>query len=130
MDILNGGLVTNKSIKFIDINHQQFVTASGWGSFFDLFFSNSICSVEQIDANENDVGDAGVISLGDSFAVKRTITMLDLQNSRSITQVGWQGFPEGLRSPNCSLLKLNISGCEINDEGPLAVASVLGEIHH
>ena len=127
MDILNGGLVTNKSIKFIDINHQQFVTASGWGSFFDLFFSNSICSVEQIDANENDVGDAGVISLGDSFAVKRTITMLDLQNSRSITQVGWQGFSKGLRSPNCSLLKLNISMCEINDEGALAVASVLGE---
>ena len=127
MDILNGGLVTNKSIKFIDINHQQFVTAFGWGSFFDLFCSNSNCSVEQIDANENDVGDAGAISLGDSFAVKRTITMLDLQNSRCITQVGWQGFSEGLRSPNCSLLKLNISRCEINDEGALAVASALGE---
>jgi hypothetical protein len=52
MDILNGGLVTNNRIKFIDISHQQFVTASGWGSFFDLFFPNSICSVEQIDANK------------------------------------------------------------------------------
>jgi hypothetical protein len=126
MDILYGRLVTNNSIKFIDIHRQKFVTASGWGTFFDLF-SNSICSVKTIRAYRNDFGDDGVITLGDSFVTNRSIQKLDLRGSRSITPLGWQGFSEGLKSPNCPLLDLNISECEINDKGAFAIASALGE---
>ena len=124
MDILNGGLVTNNSIRLIQIERQKFVTTSGWGVFFDLF-SNSACSVEKIHACHNEIGDDGAISLGDSFVTNSRIKRLNLNSSRSITQVGWQGFSKGLRSPNCSLLELDIARCGINDEGALAVASAL-----
>jgi hypothetical protein len=126
IDILYGGLVANNSIKFIDIHCQKFVTASGWGVFFHLFF-NSICSVERIDARGNDIGDAGMISLGNSLGTSCSIEKLDLRDSRLITISGWTGFSKGLRSPTCSLLDLDISNCDINDSGALAVAIALAE---
>ena len=126
MDTLNGGLIINTSIKSISISNQRFVTASGWSVFF-AFFSNSVCSVERIDACGNDIGDDGVISLGDSLGTNRSIKMLDLMFSRSITPLGWQEFSKGLRSPTCSLLELDISQCTINDEGAIAIASALGD---
>jgi hypothetical protein len=94
--------------------------------FFDLY-SNSICFVETIDADRSDIGDDGMISLGDSFAVNSRINKLDLSRCRSITPEGWQGFSKGLKSTNCPLLELNISDCQINDEGALAIASALGQ---
>ena len=126
MDILYGGLVSNTSIKRMNIDKLRCVTSSGWGVFFDVF-SNSSCSLERIEAKLNHVGDAGAISLGDSFATNRNMKCLNLHCSQCITQVGWQGFSEGLGSLNCSLLELNISECDINDEGALAVALALGE---
>ena len=126
MDILYGGLVSNTSIKRMNIDKLRFVTSSGWGVFFDVF-SNSSCSLERIEAKLNHVGDAGAISLGDSFATNRNMKCLNLHCSQCITHVGWQGFSEGLGSLNCSLLELNISECDINDEGALAVALALGE---
>jgi Ran GTPase-activating protein (RanGAP) involved in mRNA processing and transport len=126
MDILYGGLVSNTSIKWMNIDRLRFVTSSGWGVFFDVF-SNSSCSLERIDAHFNHVGDAGAISLGGSFATNRIMKRLNLHGSQGITQVGWRGFSEGLGSPNCSLLELSISDCDINDEGALAFALALGE---
>jgi Ran GTPase-activating protein (RanGAP) involved in mRNA processing and transport len=126
MDILYGGLVTNNSIKCIDIHRQKFVTASGWGVFFGLF-PNSVCSLETIHAYRNDIGDNGVISLGDSLATSRKMKRIDLRNSHSITLLGWRGFSEGLTSPLCPLLELDISNCEITEEGAIAIASALGD---
>ena len=108
MDTLNGGLIINTSIKSISISNQRFVTASGWSVFF-AFFSNSVCSVERVDAFKNDIGDDGAVSLGDLLATNRSIKKLDLSCSRSITPLGWQEFSKGLRSPTCSLLELDIS---------------------
>jgi Leucine-rich repeat (LRR) protein len=65
--------------------------------------------------------------LGDSLATSRKMKRIDLCWSRSITPVGWRGFSEGLTSPLCPLLELDISECEINDEGALAIASALTE---
>jgi hypothetical protein len=122
--IMYGGLVTNTSIKYINISYQRFVTSAGWGTFFDPF-PNSVCSIERIYAGYNDIGDDGVISLGDMLATNSRIKKLDLHASRSITPLGWQGFAMGLGSPYCPLLELDISGCEINDEGAIAIASAL-----
>lgn len=126
IDILFGGLVDNKSIKFINLQKQKLATATGWGVFFDVF-SNSDCSLDRVLFCNNDIGDAGAISLGESIAVNNKVFMLHLRFCTSITSVGWQGFSKGLKSPNCPIIALDLSGCDVTDDGAVAIASGLAE---
>ena len=124
IDILFGGLVDNKSIKFLNLHHQMHVSASGWGVFFDVL-ANSDCSLVRIMVSENIIGDSGAISIGESLAVNGKVKMLHMRDCRSINSVGWQGFSKALLSPTASIMYLDLTTCNIDDIGAVAIASAL-----
>lgn len=61
------------------------------------------------------------------MAVNNKVFMLHLRFCTSITSLGWQGFSKGLKSPSYPIIALDLSRCDINDDGAVAIASGLAE---
>lgn len=124
VDILYGGLVANNSITFINLQYQKNITPSGWSVFFDVL-SNSVCSLDRILVCGNTLGEDGAISLGKSLVGNGRVNALHLRGCSTDTTAGWQGFSKCLESPGSSLVFLDLSGCVINDDGAVKIASAL-----
>ena len=126
MKILVGALVKHSTVKALDLSHQEFVTSVGWCTL-SSYVSNQNCPLQRIDLSSNKIGDEGIASLGNSLAINTALKMkyLDLSGCKSVTSTGWNGFSTCLRTANPSLEGLKLDGCEINDQGAVAIATAL-----
>ncbi|KAL7431026.1 hypothetical protein ACHAXH_003301 [Discostella pseudostelligera] len=124
--ILTQGLVENRSVKLLDITNQERVLPTGWYCF-SVALSESNVSLEHIRLGSNKIGDRGFISLGIFVAKNKRLESLDLSLSTVVSSTGWSGFSNCLRSPDCGLVRLNLSECDIADEGFEVMAKALAQ---
>ena len=124
MTVLIDGLVTNRSIRMLNIENQDCVTTRGWRILTDALSKRHV-TIEDLRLGNNDIDDGFAIALGASLTTNKSLTNVDLTSSNNITSIGWRGFVNCLRSPGCGLEGLNISGCNINDQGLDVISAAL-----
>jgi Ran GTPase-activating protein (RanGAP) involved in mRNA processing and transport len=127
MEVLVDALVKNNTMVVLHLGRQDRVTPRGWRTF-SAYLSNPICSLQTIDLTNNDIGDEGAASLGESMAVNTSLKMkcMDISSCKAfITSDGWQRFSRCLSAPSCALEKLDLSQCRLDDGGALAIISAL-----
>ena len=119
---LIGALTINSAVRYLDITGQELVTTQCWCTF-TRFLSSSDCLVESLCLGDNNIGDAGTISLGESLSVNKTLKHLDLRSCYDITVTGWEGFSPCLRLPIVGEIEvLNLANCNIDDVGLVDIA--------
>ena len=143
IDLLTRGLLMRNTIKILHIGFLARVTPIGWRSFFSTYLANSKCSLRTIDLSDNNIGDDGLICLGQYIAsnMNSTLTGLELTepelyqeyNTKKkfrYTTVGWSGFSSALLvgAPTLKIVKLDLTGADMNDEGGTGVMSALVKI--
>lgn len=131
----------NNAMKELDLMGQKLVTSIGW-SKFTIVLSSSRCSLLKLKLGENNIGDEGATSIGESLVINTTLNHLDMRpcNSKfhlrprefvgprnSITPTGWREFSNCLRSPTSTLKELNLNCCDIVDMGAVAIFVSLAE---
>jgi Leucine-rich repeat (LRR) protein len=127
MEVLVDALVKNNTMVMLYLAGQDRVTPRGWCTF-SAYLRNPICSLETIVLACNNIGDEGAASLGESMAVNTALKMKCINISccrRFITSDGLQRFSQCLSAPSCSLEKLDLSWCYLDDGGALAIFSAL-----
>ena len=88
---------------------------------------NPNCSVEKICYGDS-FGDTGVIALGNALTSNQSLKLKCLHlllNVRFITSAGWRGLALGLSSPHVAIENLDLSYCDIDDEGAIAIVRAL-----
>jgi hypothetical protein len=124
--IITKGLVASNFIKCVNLGSQAKVTSAGWQSFFQTVLADPNCTLESIGLGGNNLGDAGVIALGNALIVNNRVKFVNVRASETtITPNGWRGFTKCLTAPGSALEELDISGCYINDEGAVVIATAL-----
>ena len=116
---LIGALTINNTVRYLDISGQELVTTQCWCTF-TRFLSSSDCSVESLFLGDNNIGDAGITSLGESLSVNKTLKHLDLRSCYDITVAGWEGFSR--LSFVGGIEVLDLSNCSIDDVGLVNIA--------
>ncbi|KAL7426459.1 hypothetical protein ACHAXH_000989 [Discostella pseudostelligera] len=126
MEVLSSGLVANRTIKVLDLGHNNLIASNGWRDF-SAYLTNPICSVVEIVLRENNIGDEGVISIGNSFASNQVLKLksLDLSSCTSISSTSWIGLSAGLRS--LKIENLLLCSTDIDDDGAVAIISALAK---
>ncbi len=122
--ILTSVLIKNKSIKVLHLQFSNHVSLAGW-SFFTSYLLNPDCSLQKVVLAPVAISDRDATASVNSLAVTNTSARLDLQIHHSSPSLGWLGMSTGLKSPNSALVRLNLGGCDVNDEGAVLIAVAL-----
>ena len=111
------------TLKSLDISYNNFITPSGWQSFFSTLQRRGTQLVK-LDLSNNNIGDVGAISLGSllsSMNTLKTLKMCCMSDSDdgpdNITPQGWQVLFTTLQDSNLNLVKLHLFKNNIDDEG-------------
>jgi len=86
-----------------------------WRSFFTSLQARGT-KLKKLDISGNDIGDIGTVALGNLLNAMSTLTTLEISYA-NITPQSWVSFFTSLQDSNLNLERLNLSHCEIDDEG-------------
>ena len=86
-----------------------------WRSFFTSLQTRGT-KLKKLDISGNDIGDIGTVALGNLLNGMSTLTTLEMSYSNITPQV-WVSFFTSLQDSNLNLERLNLSHCDIDDEG-------------
>ena len=128
INILVDAFIVNKTLKFMELEHQKFVTPIGW-CVFSAYMSHPTCVLDKACFRGDHLDDSVLISLGTTLAVNKKMKVVSLTNCRQLgaTILGWRGFSTGLRYPDTVLRELMLNRCNINDDGVVALAMALAK---
>ena len=91
------------------------VSPEGWQSFFASLQARGT-KLKKLDVSGNDIGDIGTAALGNLLNGMSTLTSLEMSYA-NITPQSWVSFFTLLQDSNLNLKRLNLSHCNIDDEG-------------
>ncbi len=110
--------------KVLHLHFSDRVTSVGW-SFLTSYLSNPDCSLQKLVLAPGTISDRDNTALLNSLAMNNTTVRLDLEIHHSNPSLRWLGISTGLKSPNSALVRLDMSSCNVNDEGALLIAVAL-----
>ncbi len=123
LGILTSGLVQCNTLKSLSCGQQRrLFTSAGW-DLFSAYLLNSRCSLEKLTLAVRSIGDECAAILGNSLAVNKSLKYLDFADNE-IAPTGWQRLYKCLMAPS-TIIELDFSTCDINDEGAYELFSVL-----
>ena len=130
-------MAINDTVKSVSLAYSTYITSEGWQRFARCLRNPNIAlqelnvrSCHDVDG-EVEVGldDEGVIAIGESLAMNKTLKKLDMSHNIGITSDGWIQFFNVLLQSKCSLEELNVSRNSIDDEGAEALVNLLITMH-
>ena len=116
-----------KSLKSVNLsqNRPSSSTPTDWWSFFSTLQARGTQLVK-LNINGNDIGNEGIPALGNLLSNMRSLKILKLNGiSHTITSQGWVSFFTTLQGSNFDLVKLDLSGNSIDDEGMQLLVSLV-----
>jgi Ran GTPase-activating protein (RanGAP) involved in mRNA processing and transport len=124
LGILTCGCFWCDTLESLSCGKQQqlFFTPAGW-TMFSTYLSTRWCSLEKLIVRGCSIGDESAAILGNSLSVNKSCKYLDFAGNE-IAQTGWQRIFKCLMAPS-ALMELDLSTCNINDEGAYNLFSVL-----
>jgi len=121
--VLARWVANNSKLKYLDLSSNIEVTPGGWHTFFVTLRNHNLV-LETLDISNNVINSQAIASLVESLG--NNLKSLDL--SSNIVPMGIEdirALSNLLRSPNCSLMKLNLCWNEIKDDGVILFADAL-----
>ena len=122
------------TLKSLDLCwNKSSVTPSGWRSFFNSLQIRGV-HLKKLDISGNDVNDESLGSLLINMSSLKTLDMgsmspySSLRPDSNITPRGWQTLFNSVQDSNLDLVKLNLSGNSINDEGMQLLVRLLSSM--
>lgn len=125
MGILTDAMAVSKTLQVLVLGSLGDVTSLGWHKL-SAFISDTGCSIKCLMLGGNHIDDEGATFLGESLVVNTTLKKIDLTETH-ITPTGWQQISKCLSDPTSLLLDIDISECDMNDEGAVAFFSALAK---
>ena len=124
---LISGLIACYSLEYLSFGKlKNRLTSIGWKAF-SVYLSNPKCLLQKFVLRGFIIRDeSAVAALGGSLAMNGTLKYLDF-GYNEVTPTAWQGISTSLVS-HSSLKELDLSGCNINDEGASDIFLALAEI--
>ncbi len=102
--VLAGALVENTSVKIFSMSDNPSISSSGWIDCLELLMNSS--TLVDINLSKNNIDDAGAIMLGSLLRSVRTLSVLDILESNSITTDGWRAVADALQSSTLRTLRI------------------------
>lgn len=118
-------LISNKTIRSLNLNHVRRVTEHCWDAFFSRIQDSAL---EKLNLADSNITERGLISIGNMMENNTTLKTLDLsRNSKWRNPIsGWLPLFSSLYSSNSTLKRLNLSNNSLNDTAVGALARWLG----
>jgi len=122
------------TLKSLDLSCNSSITPTGWRSFFNSLQRRG-AQLKKLDISETEVGDVGLAalrSLLSSMTTLKTLNMMSRNIARMSTQ-GWVSFFNTIQDSNLDLVKLDVSGNNIDDDGLqllIRIASRMSSLKH
>ncbi|KAL9182980.1 hypothetical protein ACHAXT_004259 [Thalassiosira profunda] len=121
---LGGALSNNKTLRFLHMDHNEDITAKGWAAFFTCLQGGN-SSLESIRLCDNRIHDGGLVALGNALRSNSALRSLRMGHSDTDGSAGWRGLATALQSPTLPLERIDMKGCELDDEGINSLANGL-----
>ena len=106
------------TLKSLDLSCNSSISPTGWRSFFNSLQRRG-AQLKKLDLSETEVGDVGLAalrSLLSSMTTLKTLNMMSRNIARMSTQ-GWVSFFNTIQDSNLDLVKLDVGGNNIDDDG-------------
>jgi len=122
------------SLKSLDLSCNSVITPSGWQSFFNSLQRRG-AQLKKLDVSETELGDVSLASLRSLLSSMTTLKTLNMM-SRNIARMsthGWVSFFNTIQDSNLDLVKLDVSGNNIDDDGLqllIRIASRMSSLKH
>ena len=109
-------LANIRALTSLDLSgNAQFISISGWRTFFSTIQRRGTQLVK-LDIARCQIGNRSSEALGSLLSSMNSLKELDMSHE-NITSQGWQTLFTSLHGSNLHLVKLNLSGNTIDDEG-------------
>jgi len=97
---------------------------AGFSHFASALNSSAQCSIQELNLDNNHLGDDGMVTLAEVLKENTTLTSVSLDQN-AITDVGCEALAASLTF-NSTLVRLSIKANQIGDDGATALANMLG----
>ena len=118
---LGRGLVGNRRLKCLSMESVGGVISFAcWAEFLTRSLGNAASSLEELNLNGNNIGEIGLIALGNALACNNKLRILELDHivdeQHPIGADAWQSFFNPMQNSQSILEELSLVGNEFGDE--------------
>ena len=125
LDILARWAANNSRLKSLQLSSNHQITSYGWYSFF-VTLRNHNSVLDTLVLNDNNISNEGIVTLMESLG--ENLKSLDLSSNVLFMDIeAFRALSNLLRSPNCSLVKLNLCWNIIGDDEVILFANALAD---